>query len=249
MGEELRKLWKTEDYWAVWLGLGVVVLAPIVFWAGSSISSWAVTPGSWSDLGTLASDFAQHLSGYLVVFLLFGVVFTISMAIMGRNVNQYIPGYVILFVGSLAVFYLAGWSIMKKAHLGAPLLALLVGLVIGNLKRIPEWFETSLRTEYYIKAGIVLLGATLPMTLIVTAGPYAFIQATVVSVGTWLTIFLAATKLFKLEPQFGAVLGAEGAVCGVSASIAVGGVVDQRPLGDISYRLSCSRSTGPTSAR
>jgi uncharacterized membrane protein YadS len=51
------------------------------------------------------------------------------------------------------------------------------------------------------------------------------IQATIVSIVTWLTIYLAATKIFKLEPQFGAVLGAGGAVCGVSASIAVGGAV------------------------
>jgi uncharacterized membrane protein YadS len=40
-----------------------------------------------------------------------------------------------------------------------------------------------------------------------------------------LTIYFAATRLFKKEPQFGAVLGAAGAVCGVSASIAVGASV------------------------
>ncbi len=53
----------------------------------------------------------------------------------------------------------------------------------------------------------------------------AFLQATIVSVTTWLTIYFAATRLFGLEKQFGAVLGAGGAVCGVSASIAVGGAV------------------------
>jgi len=40
-------------------------------------------------------------------------------------------------------------------------------------------------------------------------------QATIVSVVTWLTIYLVATRVFKLDPQFGAVLGAGGAVCGV----------------------------------
>ncbi|MDO8836736.1 MAG: putative sulfate exporter family transporter [Vicinamibacterales bacterium] len=71
----------------------------------------------------------------------------------------------------------------------------------------------------------MLLGATLPLTLIFTAGPIAFLQATIVSITTWLTIYLAATRLFGLEKQFGAVLGAGGAVCGVSASIAIGGAV------------------------
>ena len=45
------------------------------------------------------------------------------------------------------------------------------------------------------------------------------------SVTTWLTIYLAATRLFKLDPRFGAVLGTGGAVCGVSGSIAIGGAV------------------------
>ena len=160
-----------------------------------------------------------------MIFLIFGVVFSFSMVAMRRNVAQFVPGFIILFLGSTAVFYLSTWEVAKKADLGAPLLALLIGLVIGNLVKLPAWFQTSLLTEYYIKTGIVLLGATLPLTLIFRAGWVAFLQATIVSVCTWLTIFVAATKLFGLEKQFGAVLGAGGAVCGVSASIAVGGAV------------------------
>jgi uncharacterized membrane protein YadS len=153
------------------------------------------------------------------------MIFTVSVMTMGHSARQYLAGYVILFAASLAIFYLAAWTVMKQLHLGAPLLALLIGLVIGNLKVMPPWFKTSLRTEYYIKTGIVLLGATLPLTLIYTAGPIAFLQATIVSVVTWGTIYLAATRLFKLDPRFGAVLGTGGAVCGVSGSIAIGGAV------------------------
>ena len=226
MHEELQKLWKIEDYWAVWLGLGIVLLALAVYSTGGTITGWAVKPGSWSTLGALGDDFAKHVSDYLIIFAVFGVVFTISMVAMGRKVGRFIPGFTILFLGSTAIFYLSSNSFIKaKLHLGAPLLALIIGLVIGNLFKLPEWFHASLLTEYYIKTGIVLLGATLPLTLIFNAGPIAFLQATIVSVCTWLTIFFAATKIFGLEKQFGAVLGAGGAVCGVSASIAVGGAV------------------------
>ena len=225
MPSELQKLWKTEDYWAVWLGLGVVLLALVVYSTGGTIAGWAEKPGSWSTLEGLAADFTTHLPHYLIIFTVFGAVFTLSMAVMGRNVRQFIPGFIILFLGSTAVFYLSTWEVAKKADLGAPLLALLIGLVIGNVVKLPSWFQTSLLTEYYIKTGIVLLGATLPLTLIFRAGWVAFVQATIVSVCTWLAIFLAATKIFGLEKQFGAVLGAGGAVCGVSASIAVGGAV------------------------
>ncbi len=225
MAKGLEKLWKTEDWWAVWLGLGVVILALGAYFGGSTIKGWAVKPGSWGTFGELGADLGAKLGGFAIVFLVFGIVFSVSIAIMGRKLSEFIPGFIILFLGSTAVFYLAGWETMKKWDLGAPLLALLIGLVIGNIIKVPEWFKTSLRTEYYIKTGIVLLGATLPLTLIFSAGPIAFIQATIVSVSTWLTIYLVATKVFKLEPQFGAVLGAGGAVCGVSASIAVGGAV------------------------
>jgi len=209
----------------VWLGLGVVFLALAVYFAGSSIASWAVKPGGWATLGDLGADVSKNLPRFLMIFTIFGAVFTLSMAVMGRNVRQFVPGFIILFLGSTAIFYLSAWDLVKKADLGAPLLALIVGLVIGNIVRLPEWFQTSLLTEYYIKTGIVLLGATLPLTLIFKAGPIAFVQATIVSVCTWLTIFFAATRIFGLDKQFGAVLGAGGAVCGVSASIAVGGAV------------------------
>jgi uncharacterized membrane protein YadS len=225
MVRAISKLWTTEDWWAVWLGIGIVLLALISFWAGGTIRGWAVTPGGWSQLSELGADLASHWGGYLAIFLLFGIVFTVSMAIMGRSVGEFVRGYLLLFAGSLAVSYLAGWSLMKKADLGAPLLALVIGLAIGNLVRLPAWFSTCLRTEYYIKTGIVLLGATLPLTLIFNAGPIAFLQPTIVSVCTSLTIYFAATRFFDLEPQFGAVLGAGGAVCGVSAAIAVGGAV------------------------
>ena len=147
------------------------------------------------------------------------------MKIMGHSLKEYVPGFMIIFLGSLAVFYLASWKVMKESQLGAPLLALAIGLVVGNIVRMPDWLKTSMRVEYYIKTGIVLLGATLPLTLIFQAGGIAFLQATIVSVCTWFTIYLAATRLFNLAKRCGAVLGAGGAVCGVSAAIAVGGAV------------------------
>jgi uncharacterized membrane protein YadS len=219
------KLLKTEDYWAIWLGMGIIAVAMLAFWAGGSIKSIAVKPGSWSTFAEAAQDLSKNSFAYIILFLGFGSVFTLSIRLMGRSVGQYLVGYPIVFLGSLAIFYLAGWEVMKKWDLGAPLLALVIGLVIGNIVRIPKWFNTAMRTEYYIKTGIVLLGATLPLTLIFEAGGIAFLQATIVSVGTWLTIFLAATRIFKLDPRFGAVLGAGGAVCGVSGSIAIGGAV------------------------
>ncbi len=219
------KIFETEDYWAIWLGLGVIALAMLIFWSGNTIKPFAVTPSTWSNLNEVGKDLAKHAGAYIVIFLGFGAVFALSMWAMGRSIKEFLIGYSIIFLGSLFIFYLAAWKVMKTWHIGAPLLALLIGLIIGNIIKMPRWFHTAMRTEYYIKTGIVLLGATLPLTLIFEAGGIAFLQATIVSVSTWLAIFLAATRIFKLDPRFGAVLGAGGAVCGVSGSIAIGGAV------------------------
>jgi len=224
-GGGFEKLWKTEDWWSVWLGLGIVLLAIIALWSGTSIRGWAVLPSKLSDFSKVWPDLAKNASGYLTIFIFFGAIFSFSMKVMGHKLKEFIPGYIIIFVGSVIIFYLASWKLMQDFNIEAPLLALIIGLIISNIIKIPAWMKVSLRTEYYIKTGIVLLGATLPLTLIIKAGPIAMIQATIVSVVTWLAIYFAATRIFKLEPQFGAVLGAGGAVCGVSASIAVGGAV------------------------
>jgi uncharacterized integral membrane protein (TIGR00698 family) len=112
---------------------------------------------------------------------------------------------------------------LKGWQLETPLLALGVGMLLGNVAKLPGWFQSALRTEFYVKIGIVLMGATLPFTIILQAGPLAIAQATIVAVTTFATIYLAATRLFGLDRRFGATLGAGGSICGVSASIAIGG--------------------------
>jgi len=228
MDNGFQKLWKTEDWWSVWLGLGLVLVAIIALWSGASIKGWAVLPGKVSDFAKLGADLAKNFGSYLIIFIIFGGIFSYSMNLMGHKLSQFIPGFIILFVGSIIIFYLAGLKVMVDYNIESPLLALIIGLIISNLWKIPDWLKVSLRTEYYIKTGIVLLGATLPVTIILQAGPAALMQATIISVCTWLTIYLAATKIFGLEPQFGAVLGTGGAICGVSASIAVGGAVKSK---------------------
>jgi len=227
----LSHLWKTEDYWAVWLGLGIILVSLVMFATGNAelLSKFAVKqPTGWTEFSAVAGHLASNWGWYLILLAAFLLVFTASIRIIGLNVSQYVPGFIILFAGAVVILVLSSSRFANHYNLEAPLLALILGLVVGNTVRLPGWLDTSLRTEYYIKTGIVLLGATLPLTLIASAGPIAFVQATIVSVITWMIIYLAATRIYRQPPQFGAVLGAAGAVCGVSASIAVGAAVKAR---------------------
>ncbi len=226
-GTGISALWKKEDWWAVWLGLGTVLCAIAFFLSGSTLRPIAVSPPQdWTAVSTVLSHFAHSWGWYVLLFVVLSLLFTVSTSVMGHAARRFVPGFTIIFVASVAILVVSQSRFFHTYSLEAPLVALLLGLVVGNLFRLPGWLDDSLRTEYYIKTGIVLLGATLPLTAIVTAGPVAFLQATIVSVSTWLVMFFVATRVFGLDRRFSAVLGAGGAVCGVSASIAVGGAVD-----------------------
>ncbi|SHI76962.1 conserved hypothetical integral membrane protein [Desulfofundulus thermosubterraneus DSM 16057] len=218
-------LWKKEDYWAIWMGLGVVLAALIFFYAGSSIKPIAVAPPTWVDFSEVSKHFAAKWTWYAGLYVLFIALFTISSAVMGFKAGEFIPGFTILFVISTVILVVGSWKTAIDLNLEPPLLALLLGMIVSNVFKLPKWLDTTFRTEFYVKTGIVLLGATLPFTLIIQAGPVAFLQATIVAVATFLTIFFAATRLFGLDRRFGATLAAGGSICGVSACIALGGAV------------------------
>jgi uncharacterized membrane protein YadS len=227
-----KELYLKEDWWAVWLGFGLMVLAIVLYQAGSSnvLKALAINPGGlkWSSFGQLADHFAQNAQLYLYQFLFWLVLFGVTTTIMGTKLKEFVPAFIFLYVGSLVMFAIAGWANAAQFNLEAPLVALILGLIIANVFRLPAWMDSAFRVEYFIKTGIVLLGATFPIALVLTAGPVAIAQATIISVVTCLVIYFVGTRVFGLEKQLAAVMGVGGAVCGVSASMAIAASVKAR---------------------
>ena len=219
-----QELWLKEDWWAVWLGLGIVAVAYIFYLAGSSISWIAVAPAKWSTFSQLAGQLSTTGVRYLALFAVLSLLFGGVVSFIGQKPGAFIPSFVFVFFLSAIIYILGAWDQASRYNLEPPLVALILGLVLSNVVGLPRWLDAGFRVEFYIKLGIVLLGATLPFTLIIWAGPVAILQASIVSVVTFLVIFFTARRL-GLDHRLAAVLGAGGAVCGVSASIAVAGAV------------------------
>jgi uncharacterized integral membrane protein (TIGR00698 family) len=219
-----QELWLKEDWWAIWLGLGIVLVGYILFVQGSSLKWIAVTPAKWSNFAQLGQHFADNFLRYLVQFLLWLAVFSVALTALGHKAREFVPAFVFLYMLSVVIFALGQWDRANYYNLEPPLVALVLGLVISNLIGLPRWLDAGFRVEFYIKTGIVLLGATLPFTLIVWAGPIAILQASIVSIVTFLVIYWVSIRL-GLDRRLAATLGAGGAVCGVSAAIAIAGAV------------------------
>jgi uncharacterized integral membrane protein (TIGR00698 family) len=214
----------TEDWWAVILGLGIAITAYAFYLNGSSISWIAVAPAKWSTFSQLGTQFLNNGVRYLALFGVLLTLFTIVTTFIGQKPKLFIPAFIFIFVVSTIIYTLGSWDQAGKYTLEPPLVALALGLFLANVVKLPRWFDAGFRVEFYIKLGIILLGATLPFTLILWAGPTAILQASIVSLATFLTIFFVGRKL-GLDHRLAAVLGAGGAVCGVSASIAIAGAV------------------------
>jgi uncharacterized integral membrane protein (TIGR00698 family) len=219
-----KELYLKEDWWAIYLGIGLMLITLIAFSMQSNIvKALTINPGGvkWTNLGQLMAHFHQNLHLYLLQFLCWLVIFGVSTRIMGIKLSQFIPSFIFLYILSVIMFSISGWANAARYNLEPPLVALILGLILANVVPMPKWLDAGFRVEYYIKTGIVLLGATFPVTLIASAGPVALLQATIISVSTCLVIYFIATKIFGLDKRLASVIGVGGSVCGVSASMAI----------------------------
>jgi uncharacterized membrane protein YadS len=235
-GAARSALIRNEDWWAIWIGLGLIAVATGLFAAGGSIKWLAVAPQKWSHWPELASQVEKNGARYAGLFLLWSVLFGAGAAALGIDYRKFLPAFLFIFLTSAALYFLGLWDQAAHYNLEPPLVALGVGLLISNTTGLPRWINSGLRVELYIKTGIVLLGSSLPLTLLVWAGPVAIVQAALVSLVTFGVIYRCATRL-GLDRRFAATLGAGGAVCGVSGSIAVGGAVGAKKE-DVSIAIS-----------
>ncbi|MFS0772987.1 YeiH family protein [Sphingomonas sp. 1P08PE] len=218
------ELWRKEDWWAIWIGVAVVAMAIALFSGGASLRWLAVTPPKWASFVQIRSDMATSWHRYLAQFGFWLLAFSIPLKALGFKLQNFVLAFALLYATAWAVFVAGQWEQATAYNLEPPLLALFIGLVAANLLRIPRWLDAGFRGELYVKTGIVLLGATVPLSLIALAGPIAVVQASIVSVVTFSVIFVVARRL-GLERPFAATLGVGGAVCGVSAAIAVAAAV------------------------
>jgi len=178
----------------------------------------------------------DNLLKALYLLIGFWILGLIGMAFMGMPVGKFTAGFPIIFILSALSFFVAGNSVVNYYGLEVVFWALLFGLFISNVFGVPEWLKTAIKTEFFIKIGLVLLGAEVLFTTIVKVGAYGMVQAILVILAVFYVCFWLAKKL-GLDDEFASILGTAVSICGVSAAIAAGGAVKGDPK-KVSHTIS-----------
>ena len=160
----------------------------------------------------------------LKIFILFGVVAVIGLMFLGGNIGRFIAGFPIVFLLAWLSRIIAGNAAPIDWGVEYVVFALILGLAISNFFTLPAWFMEAVRTEYYIKTGLVILGAGLLFFEIIQAGFLGIIQAVLVIFVVWYFCFWLCRKL-KVDDDFAAILSSAVSICGVSAAIASCGAI------------------------
>ena len=166
----------------------------------------------------------QNIWNSIKLGIAFWILSTIGIVLMGGNVGMYILGFPIVYVLAWLSQFIAGNSTINYWGFEYVIFALIIGLFISNVIGVPDWLREAVRTEYYIKTGLVILGAGILFFEIVQAGALGIVQALLVVTVIWYACFWLSRKL-RVDDEFAVILSTAVSICGVSAAIAACGAI------------------------
>ncbi|MEE8329613.1 MAG: putative sulfate exporter family transporter [Thermodesulfovibrionia bacterium] len=224
-------LWKSEDWWSVWIGLLILGLAII------GILPHAPKIGKWTELAAaFPKGGAATIKTTLLLMATMGGLTFIGAAFMKKDLARYIPGFVLIFGLSFVAMVISKQAFIKKWGISYVLFALVFGLIISNFFKVPKIMKAAGMTEFFIKIGLVCMGATIMFSVVLKAGGMGMAQALLVATTVWFMTYWICRK-FKLSERFSSIIATANSICGVSATIAAGGAVQGDPK-EVSYMVA-----------
>ncbi len=165
---------------------------------------------------------AYNQIGYLIgLGVFFCFFFGIPMIFMGTPFKKFALGFVFVYGMTILAWFFSYQATMKHYGIGYAFWAIFLGMLVSNTVGTPKWATPAIQTEYYIKTGLVLLGAKILFEKIITIGTAGIFVAWVVTPTVWLTTYWFGQKIIKMpSKRLNAVICSDMSVCGVSAAIA-----------------------------
>jgi len=213
------KSYLQEDWAIVTLGFliillsiaGVVVALPEYKWSTTEDLTGKVLTGA-----NLLKIGAQFI--YVIAIAALGSFLT------GKSVKNTLLVFPVVFILTTLALIVAGNATVNDYGLEAVIFSLIIGLLIGNLFKLPTWFRESLTSEFFVKIGLVLLGTTIIFSDVMKAGALGLVQALAVVLSVWYFSYWVCKRL-KIDNELTMMLSSAVSICGVSAAIATSGAI------------------------
>jgi uncharacterized membrane protein YadS len=190
--------------------------------AQAEIAAWREAVDAEAGARAGASGRAYNLvPGLIVLCVGVALFFAIGMPFMGREVLPFLAGFpFVFFIATLASF-LAAQETINAWGLEYVLWAIGLGLLISNTVGTPGWVMPAVQTEYYIKTGLVLLGASILFGKILLIGQAGVFVTWVVTPIVLVCTFWFGQRVLKMTSKtLNITISADMSVCGVTAAIA-----------------------------
>ena len=212
----------------------------------SPLKAWLGKPGGWtkypidsfseetkrniavSETGNVENDSStpsvtkkSRLPGILGVFCLAIACFGIAVQAIHGDGFRFLIAFPVVFLLAVLAYVLAAQDLVKYYSLSYALWALVAGLFISNTIGTPEFLRPAVRTELYIKTGLVVMGAEVLFSKLMALGVPGIFVAWLVTPTVLITTFWFGQKILKIRSaSLNMVISADMSVCGVSAAIA-----------------------------
>ena len=219
MSQKTKQFTIHEDWTVVLLGFLIIGLSLFIFLP-------SVPVFKWSNGASLLSDvfFYGNIENIALQFIYFISIGSIGAFLTGKSVKNFLFGFPVVYLLTIIALIIAGNSHVKGLNLEAVIFSLILGLSIGNFFTLPEWFQTALSTEIFVKIGLVLLGTSVIFSDILKAGSLGLLQALIIVLSVWYFAFWLCKKL-KVDDELTMMISSAVSICGVSAAIATSGAI------------------------
>ncbi len=232
-------LWKKEDWLAIWIGFIVIAIAAVAVITGAFDFS-AAKFSTWGNGTSVFEQLNTDLAGKLILTaVVLGILFTVGNRLKGISVKKYLPAFAGLFVLAILVRFISAEYTLNR-YLEWAFFAILIGLLVSNTVGVPQWLKPAVQTEFYIKAGLVIMGFSVLFSNIVNFGLYGLGIAWVVTPIVILFMWWFGTRVLKIDNKpFVITVATATSVCGTSAAIATGAASGAKK-NDLSLAVSIS---------
>lgn len=190
--------------------------------AEAAIAAWRTDRGKERSARTAATvqgyNRVPYLIGVMVIFMLF---FAIGAKFMGVKPGRFILGFWVVFLLAVVAGIVGQQKTLSEYGFGDIIWAIGLGMLISNTVGTPKFARPALMTEYFIKTGLVLLGAEILFQNLVAIGTPGIFVAWVVTPTVLIVTYWFGQNILKIESKtLNITVSADMSVCGVSAAIA-----------------------------